>query len=162
MKPEVFQKVTQFLQGLTFLSLFSPSFRVAPPWTPTSQKRFDGARTLLDYGFATYTVSNQVTAGDNMGTVPVEKGITGEVGAIAAEGYSALLKRGSTEAIEKEIDWYENITAPINAGDKVGTLKITQNGETLAEIDLNAASEVKKKGIGDFIRELLLSVFFGI
>ena len=129
---------------------------------PTSQKRFDGARTLLDYGFATYTVSTQVSAGDNMGTVPVEKGITGEVGAIAAEGYSALLKKGSTEAIEKEIDWYENITAPVVAGDKVGTLKITHNGETLAEIDLNAASEVKKKGIGDIIRDLLLSVFFGI
>ncbi|MBQ9600250.1 MAG: serine-type D-Ala-D-Ala carboxypeptidase, partial [Clostridia bacterium] len=60
------------------------------------------------------------------------------------------------------IDWYENITAPVVAGDKVGTLKITHNGETLAEIDLNAASEVKKKGIGDIIRDLLLSVFFGI
>lgn len=36
MKPEVFQKVTQFLQGLTFLSLFSPSFRVAPPWKSVS------------------------------------------------------------------------------------------------------------------------------
>ena len=128
---------------------------------PTSQKRFDGARTLLDYGFATYTVSNQVNAGDNMGTVPVEKGVTDEVGAIAAEGYSALVKKGSTEPVQKEIVWNENITAPVAAGDKVGTLKIMQNGETLAEIDLNAASEVKKKGIGDIIRDMILSVFFG-
>ena len=58
-----------------------------------------------------------MTAGDNMGTVPVEKGVTDEVGAIAAEGYSALLKKGSTEAIEKEIDWNESITAPVAAGD---------------------------------------------
>lgn len=128
---------------------------------PTSQKRFDGARTLLDYGFANYSVNTQVTAGDSMGTVEVGKGVEKEVGAIAADSYSALLKKGSEGNIQKEIIFNENITAPVEAGDKIGIVRVTQDGETLAEIDLTAAAQVKKKGIGTIIRDIILSIFFG-
>lgn len=128
---------------------------------PTSAKRFEGARALLDYGFANYAVSTQVTAGDNLGTAPIEKGVENEVGVLAADTYSALMKKGAEDNITKEIILDETITAPIEAGDKIGVLRITENGETLAEIDLTAANSVKKKGIGEIIRGFFRTVFFG-
>lgn len=128
---------------------------------PTSAKRFDGARALLDYGFANYSVNTQVTAGDNMGSVPVAKGETDRVEAIASDGCSVLVKKGEEEGIEKEIVLDENVTAPVRAGDKIGTVRVTRGGETIGEIDLTAAADVNKKSITAMLRELILSVFFG-
>ena len=124
---------------------------------PTSAKRFEGARSLLDYGFANYSVATHVTAGDNMGMAQVQKGVTDEVGVVAAEGYSTLIKKGGEDNVTKEVILDEEITAPIAAGDRIGTLRISENGETLAEIPLAAADDVRKKGIGDIIRG-----FFGV
>ena len=128
---------------------------------PTSAKRFDGARALLDYGFANYSVNTQVTAGDNMGSVPVAKGEADRVEAIASDGCSVLVKKGEEEGIEKEIVLDENVTAPVRAGDKIGTVRVTRGGEVIDEIDLTAAADVNKKSITAMLRELILSVFFG-
>lgn len=128
---------------------------------PTSAKRFDGARAMLDYGFANYSVNTQVTAGDNMGSVPVAKGEVDRVDAIASDGCSVLTKKGSEEDIQKEIVLDENVTAPVRAGDKLGTVRVTRGGEVIDEIDLTAAADVNKKSITAMLRELILSVFFG-
>ncbi len=128
---------------------------------PTSAKRFDGARALLDYGFANYSVNTQVTAGDNMGSVPVAKGEADRVEAIASDGCSVLVKKGEEEGIEKEIVLDENVTAPVRAGDKIGTVRVTRGGEVIDEIDLTAAADVNKKSITAMLCELILSVFFG-
>lgn len=128
---------------------------------PTSAKRFDGARAMLDYGFANYSVNTPVTAGDNMGSVPVAKGEADEVNAIASDGLSVLTKKGDGEGIEKEITFYENVTAPVKTGDKLGTVRVTRNGELIDEIDLTAAADVNKKSIAAMLREIILSVFFG-
>lgn len=128
---------------------------------PTSAKRFDGARAMLDYGFANYSVNTQVTAGDNMGSVPVAKGEVDRVEAIASDGCSVLTKKGGEEDIQKEIMLDENVTAPVRAGDKLGTVRVTRGGEVIDEIDLTAAADVNKKSITAMLRELILSVFFG-
>ena len=128
---------------------------------PTSAKRFDGARAMLDYGFANYSVNVQVAAGDNMGSVPVAKGETDRVETIASDGCSVLTKKGGEEDIEKEIVFNDNVTAPVKAGDKLGTVRVKRGGEVIDEIDLTAAADVNKKGITAMLRELILSVFFG-
>ena len=128
---------------------------------PTSDKRFEGARALLDYGFANYGVNTVVTAGDSMGSAPVAKGTAQEVGMIAADTYRMLGKKGNGSEVDKEIVLNENITAPVAAGDKLGVLRISSGGETLAEIDLTASGEVKRKSIGSILREFFLNVFFG-
>ncbi len=128
---------------------------------PTSAKRFDGARAMLDYGFANYSVNTQVTAGDNMGSVPVAKGEVDRVEAIASDGCSVLTKKGGEEDIQKEIMLDEDVTAPVRAGDKLGTVRVTRGGEVIDEIDLTAAADVNKKSITAMLRELILSVFFG-
>lgn len=128
---------------------------------PTSKERFASAKTLLDYGFANYDVNTQVSAGDEVETVPVEKGVETEVKAIAGETYQTLVKKGGEDNVTKDIILDEEITAPLEAGQKIGTMRISRDGETLAEIDLNTASAVEKKGIGMIIKDFFRTIFYG-
>ena len=128
---------------------------------PTSAERFASAKSLLDYGFANYAVNTQITAGDEVQKIAVEKGVDEEVGVVAGDSCSTLVKKGQEDNITKEIKIDETITAPIEAGQKIGTMTISRDGEVIADIDLNASSAVEKKGIGLIIKDFFATIFFG-
>lgn len=128
---------------------------------PTSAERFASAKSLLDYGFANYAVNTQITAGDEVQKIAVEKGVDKEVGVVAGDSCSTLVKKGQEDNITKGIKIDETITAPIEAGQKIGTMTISRDGEVIADIDLNALSAVEKKGIGLIIKDFFATIFFG-
>lgn len=128
---------------------------------PTSAERFASAKSLLDYGFANYAVNTQITAGDEVQKIALEKGVDKEVGVVAGDSCSTLVKKGQEDNITKEIEIDETITAPIEAGQKIGTMTISRDGEVIADIDLNASSAVEKKGIGLIIKDFFATIFFG-
>ena len=128
---------------------------------PTSAERFASAKSLLDYGFANYAVNTQITAGDEVQKIAVEKGVDKEVGVVAGDSCSTLVKKGQEDNITKETKIDETITAPIEAGQKIGTMTISRDGEVIADIDLNASSTVEKKGIGLIIKDFFATIFFG-
>lgn len=128
---------------------------------PTSAERFASAKSLLDYGFANYAVNTQITAGDEVQKIAVEKGVDKEVGVVAGDSCSTLVKKGQEDNITKEIKIDETITAPIEAGQKIGTMTISRDGEVIADIDLNASSAVEKKGIGLIVKDFFATIFFG-
>ena len=128
---------------------------------PTSAERFASAKSLLDYGFANYAVNTQITAGDEVQKIAVEKGVDKEVGVVAGDSCSTLVKKGQEDNITKEIKIDETITAPIEAGQKIGTMTISRDGEVIADIDLNASSTVEEKGIGLIIKDFFATIFFG-
>ena len=128
---------------------------------PTSAERFASAKSLLDYGFANYAVNTQITAGDEVQKIAVEKGVDKEVGVVAGDSCSTLVKKGQEDNITKEIKIDETITAPIEAGQKIGTMTISRDGEVIADLDLNASSTVEKKGIGLIIKDFFATIFFG-
>ena len=128
---------------------------------PTSAERFASAKSLLDYGFANYAVNTQITAGDEVQNIAVEKGVDKEVGVVAGDSCSTLVKKGQEDNITKEIKIDETITAPIEEGQKIGTMTISRDGEVIADIDLNASSAVEKKGIGLIIKDFFATIFFG-
>ena len=128
---------------------------------PTSAERFASAKSLLDYGFANYEVNTQITAGDEVQKIAVEKGVDKEVGVVEGDSCSTLVKKGQEDNITKEIKIDETITAPIEAGQKIGTMTISRDGEVIADIDLNASSAVEKKGIGLIIKDFFTTIFFG-
>ena len=128
---------------------------------PTSAERFASAKSLLDYGFANYAVNTQITAGDEVQKIAVKKGVDKEVGVVAGDSCSTLVKKGQEDNITKEIKIDETITAPIEAGQKIGTMTISRDGEVIADIDLNASSAVEKKGIGLITKDFFATIFFG-
>lgn len=128
---------------------------------PTSAERFSSAKSLLDYGFANYAVNTQVTAGEEVEKAKVEKGVEREVSVVAGETYSLLQKKGEENSLSKEIILDEEITAPVPAGQRIGTMKISDGSGVIAEISLKAAYGVEKKSIGSIIREFFINIFYG-
>ncbi|MCD8391404.1 MAG: D-alanyl-D-alanine carboxypeptidase [Firmicutes bacterium] len=129
---------------------------------PTSDERFKSARNLLDYGFANYSIDTLAEEGEEIERVTVAKGVAETVGAVAAENCSALFKRGESKDAEREVVLDDKITAPVKAGDKIGTLSFSVNGKTIAQTDLLAAEDVNKKGIGLILKQFFINILGGI
>lgn len=128
---------------------------------PTSAERFESAKKLLDYGFANYSITTHITAGDALDSVPIKKGVEETVGAAAAYTYSRLARKGSEENTESEIILDENLCAPIAKGDKLGVIRFTSGGETLAEVDIISTSDAAKKSVAAIIGEFFTEIMYG-
>ncbi len=122
---------------------------------PTSDKRFSSARALLDYGFANYGIKALVSEGEEVSQADVINGIKNTVGAVAAESKSLLVSKAEAKEPERIVYLNEDITAPIAKGDVLGTIEFVYDGATVESVNLVAAEDVPKKGIGMIIRDIV-------
>ena len=122
---------------------------------PTSQKRFDDAKTLLDYGFANF--SNKIIAnkGKEVTKHKIEKSKQGEISIVVAEDFSVLLNKSDEKNIQTEIILNENISAPLEYLEKVGVQKCYLNGELVGEVDLLVNQKIESKDVWDFLIEAI-------
>ena len=124
--------------------------------SPTSDKRFESAKALLDYGFANYGIKQLAKEGEEIADANVSGGTEETVKAITAEEKSILLKKSDGTEPERRVYINDNITAPVKVGDTIGELQFA-NGENIIEkTELKAAADVPKKGIGKIMRDIAL------
>jgi D-alanyl-D-alanine carboxypeptidase (penicillin-binding protein 5/6) len=128
---------------------------------PTSAERFDSAKTLLDYGFAHYSIKKLVGIGDEFEAAPLKKGVVDNVGVVSGDECSILLEKGKDGEIEQEILIDENLTAPIEKGQEIGSVKFKLNDEVVGEAKLVAEFAVEKKGIGSIILDFFKAIMGG-
>lgn len=114
---------------------------------PNSQTRFDEARAMMDYGFATYSRTQVATKGDLTGVqVPVTMGARESVDVALGGGLSMLLRTGQEAKLSFETTLPESIAAPIEAGAEIGTVRVLLDGQIVAELPAVAATEVRLPG----------------
>ncbi len=125
----------------------------------TSPDRFNGAKKLLDYGFANYTFT-RIDSGLESGlTVPIANG-TAEKAEVRSDGVlNVLLQRTADQNIEREVVFNKNIKAPVKKGDVLGTVNISIGGEPIGEIEITAACDVDKITFGFVLKNLLTGLF---
>lgn len=121
---------------------------------PTSQQRFDDAKTLLDYGFANYASICVNKKGDVIQSLEIPKSKQGKVDFIIAEDYSILVNKADKDKIENEILIDENITAPLEYLQKVGTINYKLNGEIIGQGNIVSGSKVEQKRWDDYFTTL--------
>lgn len=115
--------------------------------TPVSQTRFDEARAMLDYGFATYQRTNIANAGDMLGEqLPVHGGSADKVELMLGSGLSMLLRNGQQSDLSLELALPDYVDAPIQQGDVLGTARVLLNGQAIAKINCVAAYDVPRPG----------------
>ena len=124
--------------------------------SPTSNDRFEGARTLLNYGFSAYQVTH-VTPERVLPQVAVALGERPWVQPVLGEGSTLLLEKGT--ALEQEILLETEVRAPVELGDRLGTLRLTAGTELVAEIPLVAGERVGRLGYGQILGRLLRMSF---
>ena len=121
----------------------------------TSQKRFDDAKALLDYGFANYASQSLCKRGDIVSTLTIEKAKNDSVDLIVGEDKYALLGKADGKNITSETYFNENISAPLEYNEKVGYIEYYLNGEPIERVDIVTNEKVEKKGFISFNNELI-------
>ena len=121
---------------------------------PTSKIRFAEARKLLDYGFANYTSKSFGCKGDIIKTIDVNKGIVSQVNVVLEDDSNVLIKKGDTGNISQNIIMKENITAPITAGEVLGTIQYKSGDNIILEKNLVAETDVAKSNIWNITTNL--------
>ena len=121
----------------------------------TSQQRFEDAKTLLNYGFATYAL-HTVEAAEPLAPLPVKLGMQDTVALTLPEkGRQVLVKKSQVAGLTQEATLPESVEAPVEAGQQVGTLTV-RDGETIVlEVPIRAAEAVEKLTWWEMYRRML-------
>lgn len=131
--------------GLIAVVMAAPDYKV----------RFREVMQLLDYGFANYAIEKGREKGYVMGEVPVEKGMTDTVEAVVAEEISVLVPKGKEAQWETRTELLPAVSAPVEAGTKVGELVYLRDGEEVGRVELTAGENVAKANVDTMLRRML-------
>lgn len=131
--------------GLIAVVMAAPDYKV----------RFREVMQLLDYGFANYAIEKGREKGYAMGEVPVEKGMTDTVEAVVAEEISVLVPKGKEAQWETKTELLPAVSAPVEAGTKVGELVYLRDGEEVGRVELTAGENVEKANVDTMLRRML-------
>jgi D-alanyl-D-alanine carboxypeptidase (penicillin-binding protein 5/6) len=124
----------------------------------TSNDRFESARALLSYAFATYTL---VPAGPDAALAPIRVNL-GKTPFIQPEikGYASLLvTRAEARELTRALTIPEKLTAPVRTGDVIGFVTVKAGERTLAETQIIAGQSSERLGWGDIFLKLIQMLF---
>lgn len=111
---------------------------------PNTAKRSADTSKMLDYGFNLYMVRNIIDEETVIDNVKVNLGKELSVDIISKETITILNKKSDKiRNITYETDIKE-ITAPINKGDKVGTINIIEDGNIISKVDATVKENIEK------------------
>ena len=125
----------------------------------TSDERFADARAMLDYGFANYTLVT-VTPDTAIAPLPVKLGERNAVQPVLTGDNTVLLEKTVANGLQQELALPESANAPVEQGDRLGELRVTDaNGETVAVLPILAGETVAHITWGQMFRRILRVAF---
>ncbi len=126
----------------------------------SSADRFESAKTLLSYAFGAYTLVTPAPA-QVLPAIPVKLGKCGYVQPVPGEGGKLLVRKTDAGSVETAVELDETLQAPVEAGQRVGTMTVTLNGQVLREVPLVAGDSVERLTWWDVAREMLGVLVYG-
>ena len=125
----------------------------------SSSDRFESAKALLNYGFSNYAIVTPEPG--ELPAVPVTLGAAETITPVLADDTPVLIDKALAAGVQTEVTVEPSVAAPVEAGQKVGTLTVTSGGQTLLERDLVVPEAVAALSWGDLFRQLLRSLCMG-
>ena len=125
----------------------------------SSTDRFESAKALLNYGFSNYALVTPELG--ELPAVPVTLGTAAEITPVLADETPILIDKALAAGVETRVCVDESVTAPVEAGQTLGTLTITSGGQTIAERDLVAPEPVGALRWGDVYLQMLRALCMG-
>ena len=126
----------------------------------TSGERFQAAKQLLDYGFANYTLA-QPDPETEIPPVPVVLGTAETIVPVPDNDDPVLIEKGQAAGITTRVEVADQVRAPVEAGQRLGTLTLQSDGAPLAAIPLVAPEAVPRRTWWDVTRSLFGQLFLG-
>ena len=126
--------------------------------SPTSTQRFESAKVLLNYGFAAYGLTH-IEPEEPLPAIPVELGTATSVMPEVSGDQDMLLTKDKLGTLTVQTEIEAALSAPVEKGQRVGTLTVTAGDEVLAELPLVAAEGVERLSYGQILLRCLQMAF---
>lgn len=126
----------------------------------SSTDRFESAKTLLNYGFAGFALVH-ATPNEPLPTLKVRLGRESILTPQVENASELLISRSELSQVTKTVVMEPEITAPVAAGQQVGTLRIETEERVLAEIPIVAPRAVERLTLWQMTTKILRSLCMG-
>lgn len=123
----------------------------------SSDSRNKDAQTLLDVGFANYSLC-PLTMEEPLPELKVELG-KGDRVHLEYGGEAYTLVEGKGQNPEYKLELKSSVQAPVKKGDELGSLTVTLGGETVARVPVCAGEDVERVGFFGLFKRLGGSLF---
>ena len=127
---------------------------------PASSSRFADAKALLNWGFANYALVRPDPEPAPQ-PIPVKLGAAESVLPVRSDDTPVLIRKADRAGVTQELTLAQELEAPVERGQVVGSLKIRSGGELLREYPLTAAEEVPRLSFGEIFLCVLRAVCGG-
>jgi len=118
--------------------------------------RLTESQALLRYGFRFFETGRFYEGGAPVGRARVWQGASQQLDVGVSKDLYLTVPRGELKKIEPDILVHEKIRAPVHAGQELGIVRVSLDGELLAERPLVALGDVPKGGLwrrmSDYVR----------
>ena len=125
----------------------------------SAQNRNASCKALLDYGFAGFALVQPVPEAEPR--VTVKLGAEASVRAVPEETAALLIEKAKKNTVSTRLELLPEISAPVEQGQKLGTMTVLAGEEVLAQIPLVAAQPVARLGWGNIWGMVLRRIAFG-
>ena len=122
----------------------------------TSNIRTAACKSMLDYGFANFALFTPAV--EENAAVPVKLGQISSVSAVPETDIQLLVEKAQKGSITTSLSLEESLTAPVNQGQRLGTLTVRSGETLLAEIPLVAAVSIPRLTWWDLTVKVLRQV----
>jgi D-alanyl-D-alanine carboxypeptidase (penicillin-binding protein 5/6) len=112
----------------------------------SDNNRFLASQRLLEYGFRFFATQKVLNANQEYKKINIWGGVEKTLGLGVLEDVSITLPRTSFKDLTVNYNYSNNIQAPIEVGEKIGTLEIISNDEIVFSTNLVALENIKSKG----------------
>lgn len=109
-----------------------------------SKDRFEGAKSLLSWGFSNFETICPEIDRKQIAPVNVLKGVETKIKPQVPGTMSVLIPKGKAGEIKQEINLSVDVQAPVEQGQVLGTVTLTLSGETIGVYNLTAPHPVEK------------------
>ena len=123
-----------------------------------STDRFEGAKALLNHGFANYETVTPNFDSSLITDVNVIKGIEQSVTPQVEKVLPMTLETGTGAKIQPKINLALSVEAPVEKGQLLGTLDFEIDGNVIASYNIVSPVEIRKINFGDMLMRLLRSL----
>lgn len=125
---------------------------------PTSNDRFESAKTLLSYGFANWALT-PVYPDQAIPPVQVALGQADTVQPLPARECVILLEKNQAGSVTTQVTLADSVEAPVETGQKLGEIAVFVDGQQVDTIDLVALEGVERLTVGAIFKGLLGRLF---
>ena len=121
---------------------------------PTSAHRFEDAKTLLDYGFASYALA-EVYPDAPLAPIPVLLGEQEQIQPQLEETCRLLVRKGQENRITTQVTLAQDLAAPVELGQTVGEMTVSVDGQVCRTVPILSAQAVERLTVPKIFSHLL-------